>query len=150
MNPRSTRLARCVLLMIVCTVGTASCGEIMDRLTGAYSGPRPSTDPLQDEVVIVRDVHTALGHTQIVAERTRFAEAGDPHNVNRVVRITTDDASRDEVHALALQLGDTLVVSTRFRIMGEGGGSMGVPNWPGHRSVEYPIAHHNFTSARRP
>ncbi len=150
MNTRSTRLGRCVpLLIVVCMVGAASCGEILDRLTGAYSGPQPSTDPLQDEVVIVRSLHTVLGHTRIVAERLRFAEARDPHNVNRVVLITTDASSQAEVNALAMQLGDTVVVSTRFVIMDEGAGSYGVPNWPGHNAVEYPVSHHKFTSARR-
>ncbi len=149
-NARSIRLGRCVpLLIVVCMVGAASCGDIMDRLTGTYSGPQPSTDPLQDEIVVVRSVHPALAGTWIVAERIRFAEARDPHNVNRVVLITADASSQAEVNALALQAGDTLVVSTRFVTITETAGSHGVPNWPGHNAVEYPVSGHNFTSARR-
>lgn len=146
---RSTRLARYVLLLIVCMVGAASCGAILDRLTGTYTGPQPSTDPLQDEVVIVRRLSQPVGRTQVLAERTRFAEARDPHNVNRVVLIATDTSSEAEVNDLAVQLGDTLVVSTRFIAITETGSSHGVPNWPGHNAMDYPISYHYFTSARR-
>jgi hypothetical protein len=150
MNVQSPGRARCLLLLIVCAMGTASCGEVMGRLTRGYTGPQPSSDPLLDEIVVVRLLQTqAQGHISTIAERASFAAAGDPHNVNRVVRISTDASNQADVGALALKLGDTLVVSTRFLMMDEASGASGVPNWPGHKAMEYPISHHIFTSARR-
>jgi hypothetical protein len=119
-----------------------------DGLLGIYNGPQPAQTDITEEVVVVRswDV-TPSGQHQYIMDRVRFTEAGDPHNVNRVVWVSTTEATAAAVIGLDLQTGDRVTISTEFSGVRQIGELTEVPNWPGHRSTEYPIGVHLFTSA---
>ncbi len=123
------------------------CGDFIYRVTGGYTGPQPSSNPLVEERVIVRAQYQE--QRVFYVERARFTDAKQPHNVNRVVKVTATDATYTAVLDLEIRLGDTLIVSTDFERIAPAVGSMGVPNWPGHGSVEYPISAHLLTDVRR-
>ena len=69
--------------------------------------------------------------------------------MNRVVRVRTTEANRDEVQALGLARGDRVVISTNYGYTGDAAEMTEVPDWPGHDFYEYPIAVHMLTSIRR-
>jgi hypothetical protein len=116
---------------------------------GAYRGPLPSEEDITDEVVIVRSEHVrvpGLVH-EFIMDRVRFQEAGDPHNVDRVVRVFTTEETAAAVIGLHLQVGDRVTISTEYGQRTKVSGLTEVPNWPGHRYQEYPIGGHWFRSA---
>ena len=133
-----------VLLLVAVSVGIAACENVLSP----YRGPRPATDGITSEVVVVRYLRTQDNPSYIV-DRTRFVNSGDPHDVDRVVWVFTNEATVAQVGALELQVGDTIVISTRYSGVREVGALEAVPNWPGHKYYEYPIATHQFTAIRR-
>jgi hypothetical protein len=129
----------------------AGCG--FGDLLPHYTGPQPSTDPIAGERVVVRQIVPSSIHPDAAgafyAERTRFLEAGDAHNVDRVIRVAGGELHA-ELAALDVEIGDTLVISTRYdTIYYDAVSPQAVPNWPGHSHSEYPIARHTLTSAAR-
>jgi hypothetical protein len=117
------------------------------NLLGAYRGPQPSQEDITNEVVIVRSEYDSqLGQRQFIMDRVRFTEAGDPFNVDRVVRVSTTEATVAEVIEFGLQPGDRVTISTVYIGNRRVGALTEVPNWPGHRYHEYPIGSHLFTS----
>jgi len=101
-------------------------------------------------VVIVRQVEVLpSGSSVLLVDRVRYTDAGDPHNVNRVVRVGPGAELRDSVAALNLVRGDRVPISTRYTGTTNVIGSMSVPDWPGHTAYEYPISLHAITSIAR-
>lgn len=145
-----SRLA-CLALIGVCVLPVSGCDSIGDLILGErYRGPRPAEEAIFNEVAIVRGVTvTESGQTALLLDRVRFTDAGEPHNVNRVVRVLSGASKRDEVAALNLDRGDRVVVSTEFQGVTNAIGSMSVPDWPGHGAYEYPIGIHAVTAIAR-
>lgn len=102
---------------------------------------------------MVRRVDGEAGSPQsLLLDRVRFVENGRPHHVDRVIQGYTRHVV-PTFQDLAVRVGDTLVVSSRFFQFHEGGGDMGVPNWPGREAagaLEYPLGAHEITAAARP
>lgn len=126
-----------------------------DFLAGAldtYKGPTPDRQPLTAERVVVRGTIPSSGDLDKVGgyyfDRLRYLESNDPHNVNRVVHVSSGER-REDAWALGIRVGDTLVVSTRYDATYHSGAPTSVPNWPGHGYVEYPIAYHTLTAVSR-
>jgi hypothetical protein len=130
----------------------AGCDTLASMIPGIYNGPPPATDNLVAEQVIVRRVGGEPGAPQnLVLERVRFTEAGRPHAIDRVILGYTGEML-PVFQELRVAAGDRLVISTRFIQISEGGGPMGVPNWPGSdaaEAMEYPLAAHYITAASR-
>jgi hypothetical protein len=107
-----TRLA----LILACALPVAGCDALGDLILGEnYDGPRPAAEGITSEVAVVRLVEVVpSGQTVLLIDRERYVEAGDPHNVNRVVRVASGEAMREAVAALNLARGDRVVVSTEY------------------------------------
>jgi hypothetical protein len=119
-------------------------------MTGGYTGPQPDTAPISSEQVVVQSVRMQYqGQIALIVERVRFAEAGDWHNVNRVVKVATTAETQAKLTELAPRIGDSLTISTEFSGVSEASGSYGVRRWPGHRAIEYPMGTHLLTSVAR-
>lgn len=140
-----------VALVAACALPAAGCGGLADTLLGeAYRGPAPAAESLSGEVVVVRQVEVVpSGQTVLLVDRVRYVEAGDPHDVNRVVRVTSGEAMRDPVAALRLAPGDRVVLSTQYQGSVQVVGSMSVPDWPGHGARQYPVGFHSVTAIAR-
>lgn len=142
--------ARTALLSLLVTL--TACDAAMTWLSGAYDGPQPSRKGLVQELVMVHRVDGVAGSPQgLLLDRLRFVESGQPHHVDRVIQGYTGEAVA-AFQELDVRVGDTLVVTTRFFQMGEGGGDMGVPDWPGRaarRAIEYPVGAHFIVAAAR-
>jgi hypothetical protein len=136
--------------VFVCALQLAGCNAVSDYISGEkYRGPRPAAENITNEVAIVRDVQALPLGDVLLMDRVRYTEAGDPHNVNRVVRVGPVAELRDSVAALNLVRGDRVLISTRFTGITNTIGSMSVPDWPGHTAYEYPISLHAITSIAR-
>jgi hypothetical protein len=134
--------------MLLCT--SAACDDFISGLSRGYVGPPPAHASIVDEVATLAEVRAGYqGQVVLILDRTRFASAGDPHNVNRVVKAWTTRENQHQVTALNLRSGDRVLISTEFNGIDEAGGSMNVPNWPGHDALEYPISSHQITSIER-
>jgi hypothetical protein len=145
----ATRTLRLPLLAAAVLCATAACDALADAV-GAYTGPWPAEEPLAAEAVTVADIRVdPLGRMELMLDRTRFVQAGDPHNVNRVVRAHTTSENQQAVTALALREGERVVITTEFSHVTETGGEMNVPNWPGHDAMEYPVGAHRIVSITR-
>lgn len=140
-----------VALLATVVMVLAGCGA--SDLLPHYSGPQPSRDPLANERVVVRKVVSSATNPNaagaVYVERTRFVEAGDPHNVNRVIRAAGGELAA-QLAALGVKAGDTLLISTRYDTTYYDALAPGaVSDWPGHTHLEYPIARHTLTSVAR-
>lgn len=118
-----------------------------------YTGPQPEREAIANERVVVRQLVGSAIHPgaagAFYGERAIFQQAGDPHNVNRVVYVAGGELHA-ELAAINLELGDTLLISTRYdTTYYDAIGPGAVPDWPGHTHVEYPIARHMLTSLAR-
>lgn len=143
-------LGGCSVLLGGMVLALGGCDDMILRMSRGYTGPQPATEPLSEERAVVHRVRTQhQGQIALTVERVRFAVAGDPHNVNRVVETATTTETQEAVTALDLQSGDTVRISTEYIGVTEGAGSMGVPNWPGHQAMEYPIGLHLLTEIAR-
>ena len=138
-------------LVAACALSLAGCDALAEFMGDeAYRGPPPAEESISSEVAVVRLVEVVPpGYPVLLIDRVRYVEAGDPHNVNRVVRAASGDSIREEVAALMLHRGDSVVISTRYGGAVTVVGSMNVPDWPGHRAYEYPIGLHGITAIRR-
>lgn len=145
------RLLARLALVATCALPAAGCDAFGDLVLGKnYSGPRPAAEGMTSEVAVVRLVEVVpSGQTVLLVDRERYVEAGDPHNVNRVVRVASGEAMRQAVAALNLAPGDRVVLSTQYQGAVNVIGSMNVPDWPGHSAYEYPIAFHAITAITR-
>ena len=150
MNLRpSLRSARLLVAGAALLAVTAACDSIAGMF-GAYTGPPPARDALSSEVVKVAGTYTSPnGAITFHLDRTRFVEAGDPHNVNRVIVAHTTAENQESVTFLHLRAGDHARISTEFSHVAEAGGDMHVQNWPGHDALEYPVGAHRITSIER-
>jgi hypothetical protein len=140
-----------VALVPTLVLALAGCGA--SDLLPHYTGPQPSREPIASERVVVREIVLSAIHTDaagaVYGERTRYLEAGDPHNVNRVIRAAGGEL-HTELAALNVKVGDTLLISTRYDTTYYDAVAPGaVPDWPGHTHLEYPIARHTLTSVER-
>src|SRR5215213_8938859 len=101
-------------LVAACAVTVAGCNALSDFVSGEkYRGPRPAEEDIATEVAIVRSADvTESGQTVLLIDRVRYVDAGDPHNVNRVVQVRSGAAMRDTVAALNLGRGDRVLIST--------------------------------------
>lgn len=144
-------LATRIALVLVCVSQAAACDMLGNLMFGEkYEGPPPAAESIHRETAVVRRIDVPpSGPAVLLIDRVRFTEAGDPHNVNRVVRVVARDAVRDELAALNLGRGDLVVLSTRFNGTVNAIGSMNVPDWPGHGAYEYPIGVHALTEIAR-
>lgn len=127
----------------------AGCSGIMDSVSGRYRGPQPLSEGLSGEVVVIRRATALPAGSAFIVDRVRFVEAGDPHNINRVVEVVTTEATRNQVGGLNLRAGDRVVLSTAFQAITTQVGSLGIPDWPGPGRYEYPIGFHHITSVAR-
>lgn len=150
-QPRFRRTAHLVLVAACCALLAAGCDALGGLILGeAYRGPRPAAEGITGEVAVVRLVEVVpSGQTVLLLDRVRYMQAGDPHNVNRVVRAVSGEAMREPVAALHLGAGDQVVISTQFQGVVKVVGSMTVPDWPGHSAYEYPIGFHSLTAIAR-
>lgn len=145
---REIRSRALPLLALACVALAATgCGDILGWLGGTYRGPLPRKEGLTGETVILRTVQPQPGE-RLILDRVRYLEGGDPHNVNRVIRVITADVQA-QVDALNLQTGDRLIVSTRFIQIDDAAELREVPDWPGHGYHEYPIGLHSLTAIAR-
>ena len=148
--PRFSLMVR-LALVAACGLPVSGGNAISDFVSGEkYRGPRPAQEDITNEVAIVRLVEASPsgGHVLLI-DRVRYTEAGDPHNVNRVVRVGPGAELRDSVASLNLVRGDRVLISTRYTGFTNVIGSMSVPDWPGHTAYEYPISLHAITVIAR-
>ena len=147
---RSSFVARLALLL-ACALPLTGCDALGDAILGEnYSGPPPAAEGISGEVAVVRLIEMVpSGQSVLLVDRPRYVDAGDPHNVNRVVRVASGEAMRDPVAALNLQRGDRVVISTEYRGAVTVVGDLTVPDWPGHSAYEYPIGYHALTAISR-
>lgn len=142
--------ARSALVALAMLATLAGCDDLINGASRGYTGPQPAQEALAGETALVAQVRTgAPGQVVLILDRLRFVEAGRPHDVNRVVKVWTTAANQAEVGALGLGAGDRVTVSTAFVRIDEGGGAMGVDDWPGHDAMEYPIGAHQITAIAR-
>lgn len=141
-----------LVLVLVCVSATAACDILSDVMWGpSYEGPQPAAESIIGEYAVVRRINVPpSGPAVLLIDRVRFVEAGDPHNINRVVDVVAREAMREQVVALNLSRGDTVVISAEFTGIVTRVGSLPVPDWPGHRAYEYPMAYHALTEIARP
>ncbi|HYW08038.1 MAG TPA: hypothetical protein VE913_13840 [Longimicrobium sp.] len=137
-------------LVLSALLGAACSG--LGAILPHYTGPRPAQDPISAERVVVRRTIPRVGSPEVggfYADRLRFVDAGQPHDVNRVVNVDAGDLL-PQLSALGIQVGDTLRISTRyFGTYTEGLPRGTVPGWPGHDSIEYPMGYHTLTAVAR-
>ncbi|HST63471.1 MAG TPA: hypothetical protein VLK84_32470 [Longimicrobium sp.] len=137
------------LLAATLMCASAACDSLVE-LSGGYTGPPPATDPLAAEAVRIAEIREMSGgQVELLLDRTRFVEARDPHNVNRVVKARPTAETQAAVAALGLREGERVVITTEYSHMDETGGEMDVPNWPGHSAMEYPVSAHRIVSLAR-
>ncbi len=145
----ASRALRLSLLAATLLCASAACDSLVE-LSGGYTGPPPATDPLAAEAVRIAEIRqSGTGPIELLLDRTRFVDARDPHNVNRVVKARTTPETQGAVAALALREGERVVITTEFSHVDETGGEMDVPNWPGHGAMEYPVSAHRIVSIAR-
>jgi hypothetical protein len=145
--PRSARLG---LLGLVMATGSAGCDDFINGLSRGYVGPSPSRESITDEIATVaKGWEGYQGQIILILDRTRFVDAGDPHDVNRVIKAWTTSENQAQIAALQLMRGERVRISTEFSSIEEASGSMNVPNWPGHDAIEYPIGSHRITAISR-
>lgn len=148
MSNRHRLLRPAILLLIACAGTLAGC-DFVGRISGAYRGPVPEPEGVTNEVVIIRSVQTGPQAVRFLADRVRYLETGNPHDVNRVVRAGTSLDNWEAVNALGLTVGERVTISTRFAYMGDASNLSEVPDWPGHDFLEYPIGVHVITAISR-
>lgn len=139
------------VLLAACLAGVGACG--LEAALPHYTGEQPSTASLASERLVVRQtVESSVipgGIGAFYGDRLRYLEGGDPHDVNRVVRVETGSLT-SRIAELGVQVGDTLIVTTKYdTTYYEATAPGAVPDWPGHRHHEYPVARHTLASVAR-
>ena len=138
-------------LVATCALPMAGCDTIADFMFGEnYEGPPPAQEDISNEMAIVRSTYVPeSGRTSLLIDRVRYVDAGDPHNVNRAVQVSSGDAMLEAVAALNLAVGDSVLISTRYQGIVRVVNIQSVPNWPGHKAYEYSIGFHVVTEIAR-
>jgi hypothetical protein len=138
------------LVVLAWALPLTACDAVGDLLFGPnYEGPPPAAEGISNEVAIVRNIHMVTGGAVLLLDRVRYLDTGDPHNVNRVVRVSTGTAGPEAVAVLNLERGDRVVVSTQYRGTVNVAELASIPDWPGHRAHVYPIGFHFITVIAR-
>lgn len=148
---RSALRSAFAVLFLLGVFGLQGCEGIIGYVTATYTGPKPASDPLQGEIVIIRTVYTRSdGRIHAIhADRVRFVDAKKPHDINRVVDVRPADAEA-ALEALQPKVGDRVRISTRFSGIGEASGLEDkIPDWPYGRYIDYPIGVHLLTAIER-
>lgn len=140
---------RLMVLVIALGVLSTACDAIMAEITGAYRGPPPAREGISGEEVVIRRATAVDSGWVFIIDRTRYVEAGDPYNINRMVKAVTTSATRDQAGALGPRPGDRMIVSTTFGSITKEVGSLSAPDWPGPGRYEYPIGFHSITAIAR-
>jgi hypothetical protein len=143
------RLVAYMVLVIAMGVLSTACDAIMAEITGAYRGLPPAREGISGEEIVIRRATAVDSGWVFIIDRTRYVEAGDPYNINRIVKVVTTGATRDQAASLGLQRGDRVVVSTAFGSITKQVGSLSIPDWPGPGRYEYPIGFHSLTAIAR-
>ncbi|HEX8320510.1 hypothetical protein [Longimicrobium sp.] len=144
-----------VFVLLLATTLASGC-ELIDRLAGEYDGKRPAKENVVSEAVIIRSFQRDPAGTaeagrlrRIYLDRVRYLDARAFHDVNRIILGETGDLTAF-IESLNLAVGDTVVVSTDYQGVYHGGAATGVvPNWPGDRYIDYPVAVHRLVEIRR-
>jgi hypothetical protein len=144
-----------VSVLLLATMLVSGC-ELIDRLAGEYSGPMPKMVDVVDEAVIVRQFARDPAGTpeagrlrRMHLDRVRYIDARAFSDVNRVIAGETGDLTA-LIESLNLVIGDTVVISAKYQGVYHGGAATGVvPNWPGDRYIDYPVAVHRLLEIRR-
>ena len=124
--------------------------DFTTRLVGGYVGPQPAQESLEAEVATVASARVQYqGQLVFYLDRSRYVDAGKPHDVNRVVKAWTTPENQEAVAGLDLRPGERVRVTTQYVEVDEAAGSHNVPNWPGHGAVEYPIGSHRIIAIER-
>lgn len=142
-------------LVAAVLVVVGGCKGLGRDLLGIYDGPPPSTAPLSSERVIVRTIYrhpekeSGEPILALYLDRVSFLDSGKLKSVDRLVVGRTREV-QEQVEALGLEVGDTLIVSTQYNGVTESGpGPSTVPGWAGYQYLEYPVASHVLTSLER-
>jgi hypothetical protein len=143
------RIVGLAALIASAGVLAGGCSGIVDSISGRYRGPQPLSQGLSGETVVIRRVTVLPAGSAFIVDRVRFVEAGDPHDINRVVEVVTTEATRNQVSGLNLRAGDRVILSTEFQSITTQVGALGIPDWPGPGRYEYPIGFHSITSVAR-
>ena len=130
--------------------------DLIDQLAGEYGGKLPMKDDVVSEAVIIRSFQRDPAGTaeagrlrRIYLVRVRYLNAGAFHDVNRVVLGETADLTA-QIESMNFVVGDTVLVSTDYQGVFHGGAARGVvPNWPGDRYIDYPVAVHRLLEITR-
>jgi len=138
-------------LVASCALPLAACDTMADLMFGEnYEGRPPAQEDISNEIAIVRSTYVPeSGHTVLLIDRVRYVDSGDPHNVNRALRVSSGDAMLEAVAALNLAVGDSVLISTQYQGIVQVVNLQSVPNWPGHKAYQYPIAFHVVTAIAR-
>ena len=145
---------RVFVLLLAATLATGC--DLIDRLAGEYSGPMPKKVDVVDEAVIVRQFARDPAGTpeagrlrRMHLDRVAYIDAGDFSDVNRVIAGETGDLTA-LVESLNLAIGDTVIITGKYQGVYHGGAATGVvPNWPGDRYIDYPVAVHRLLEITR-
>jgi hypothetical protein len=151
MTCRSALRSAFAVLFVLGVIGLQGCDGIIGYVTATYTGPKPASEPLRGEIVTIRTLYTRSDGRIYTfhADRVRFVDAKDPHNINRIVDVKPGDAEA-ALKALQPKVGDRLRISTQFQGIGEASGLEDkVPDWPYGRYIDYPIGVHLLTSVER-
>jgi hypothetical protein len=125
------------------------------NLFGTYQGPAPDSADLTNEAAVVRSVvRDPAGERQglvslVHLDRLLYQLPGRSGDVNRVVALLHGDDG-PSLDSLGLEVGDTVVVNTRYvgvTLSGPGPGL--IAGWAGYKYLEYPIAGHRLRSISR-
>lgn len=141
-STRSRRRLIAVLMAAGLSMTAGGCNSILD----VYTGPQPEQVGISGEEVVVRRVTAADSVSVLIVDRVRYVEAGDPYNINRVLKVVTTAATQDDAVALGLQPGDRVILSTAFGSIVRQAGSLSTPDWPAPGWYEYPIGFHSATA----
>ena len=138
-------------VLLLGVLALQGCDGLLGSVTGAYGGPRPESEPLSNETVIIRIVTTTADGRiySFHGDRVRFTDAKDPHNINRIVDVRPADAEA-ALKALQPKVGDRVRITTRFFSVGEASGLEDkVPDWPYGKYIDYPVGVHLLTAVER-
>jgi hypothetical protein len=104
------RTGRRILWIFAALALSTACADLL-----GIDNEMPSTEGLKQERVVVRGIQKLEGVPvrEYVLDRVRYVEAGKPHSVDRVIRAQATLPS-DELDALAVMVGDTLLATTRY------------------------------------
>lgn len=145
MTRRFAAAAHYFVLVLVAAAAATSAGCNLGDLTGLYRGPRPSTVGLTNEAVLVRSITAQSGGSaRLILDRVRYIDAGDPHNIDRVIQAVLPQGGPAN-----LQTNDRVLISTTFIEIRDVGDLEEVPDWPGHKYPEYPLGFHQVTAIQR-